>query len=133
MERKSLPATNAVRRLGSIDILIIIAVVTGAFAFFPVAGAGGRSEVSVRCDSRVIARYPLDRCCVFRVQGVEGPVDIRIDGEGVAVVHAACRNQICVHTGHVSRPCQRIICAPNHLVIEVESKNADDAPDAVAR
>jgi hypothetical protein len=38
-----------------------------------------------------------------------------------------------VHTGHIRRPCQQIICAPNHVVIEIQSTHAADSIDAVAR
>jgi len=128
-----MPASNAVRLLGIIDILIAVAIAASAVAFFPVMRTNCSAAVLVRCDNKVVARYPCDRGAVFRVQGAEGPLDITIDREGAAVVHAACRNRICVHTGHIRYPCQKIICAPNHVVIEIESANAGNAPDAVAR
>jgi hypothetical protein len=124
---------RSVRRFGVIDILIVTAIAAAAVAFIPVMRDAGPAVVCVRRDDRVIARYPLDRCAEFRVQGAEGPVDIKIDGEGVAVTRAACRNGICVRTGRVTRPGQRIICAPNHVVIEIRKAHADEGVDAVAR
>jgi hypothetical protein len=38
-----------------------------------------------------------------------------------------------VHTGHVSRSGQKVICAPNHVVIEIQKACADEGPDAVTR
>jgi hypothetical protein len=128
-----MPVSNAVRLLGIIDILIVIVIAAFAVAFIPVMRTNCPAAVLVRCDNKVIARYPCDRCAEFRVQGAEGPLDIIIDKDGAAVVHAACRNLICVHTGHIRYTCQKIICAPNHVVIEIESTNAGNSPDAVAR
>ena len=126
-------ASSKVSLFGIIDILIIIAIAGSAVAFIPVMRTNRPAAVLVRCDNSVVARYPCDRGATFRVQGAEGPLDIAIDKEGAAVVHATCRNQICVHTGHIRDACQKIICAPNHVVIEIESANAGNAPDAVTR
>jgi hypothetical protein len=100
-----------VRRLGVIDAAIIIAIAASAVAFIPVMNDAGPAVVCVRCDDRVVT----------------------IDSAGVAVLRATCRNRICMHTGHIRRPGQQILCAPNHVVIEIMSAHANDAPDAVAR
>jgi hypothetical protein len=38
-----------------------------------------------------------------------------------------------VHTGHIRRSYQQIICAPNHVIVEILATHATDTPDAVVR
>jgi hypothetical protein len=38
-----------------------------------------------------------------------------------------------VHTGRIHCSSQQIICAPNHVIIEIQSTHAADSIDAVAR
>ncbi len=133
MNQTPRPAPVKVRRFGIIDTLIIIAAAASAIAFIPVMQVNGPATVVVRCDNNVVARYPLDRVVAFRIQGAEGPLDIRIDTNGTSVVKATCRNQVCVHTGRIHCSSQQIICAPNHVIIEIQSTHAADSIDAVAR
>lgn len=133
MNQAHQPVFKKIRSFGIIDTVLILAIGACATAFIPVMHNTGPATVIVRCDNRVIARYPAGRPAAFRIRGAEGPLDIRIDTGGVAVVNATCRNQVCVHTGHIRRPGQQIICAPNHVVIEIVSTHAADSIDAVAR
>ena len=127
------PVFKKIRCFGIIDILLIIVITTSAIAFIPVMQNTGPATVIVRRDNSVIARYPAGRKASFRIRGAEGPLDIRIDTNGATVVKASCRNQVCVQTGRIRRPCQQIICAPNHVVIEIVSTHAADSIDAVTR
>lgn len=89
------------------------------------------SIVVVRKDTEVLARYPVERDIIFTVEGKEGPLSIAIAQKGVSVIHATCKNQVCVKSGVVRQPFQQIICAPNHVVIEISSSPAADTIDAV--
>lgn len=46
----------------------------------------------------------------------------------IAVVHANCPDQICVHTGRVSRAGQSIACLPNHVIIKIGTKDSPGGP-----
>jgi hypothetical protein len=55
---------------------------------------------------------------------VAGPLGInrvQVVNGGVRVVAAPCANQICVQTGHVSRPGQWIACLPNRVFVSIET------------
>jgi hypothetical protein len=91
------------------------------------------STVVIRRDAAVIARYPLGEDRRFIVEGAEGPLDIQISKQGVAVLHSTCRNQVCVHTGRVGQAFRPVICAPNHVIIEITAPSTRDTIDARTR
>jgi hypothetical protein len=95
--------------------------------------ASAPATVIVRRDNTVLAQYPIDRNVTFTVQGSEGPLTVCIADKGVAVMHATCKNQVCVRTGTIRRPFQQIICAPNHCIIEITSSHVADTIDAIVK
>lgn len=121
------------KRFGPFDALIILVLAAAAVAFIPAMRASAPATVVVRKDNLLLARYPIDRDVTFTVIGREGPLSISIAQKGVAVTHATCKNQVCVETGRIRRPFQQIICAPNHVIVEIVSSQATDTIDAIAR
>jgi hypothetical protein len=95
--------------------------------------ASAPSMVIVRKDDTVLARYPLDREVTFNIEGREGRLSINITRQGVEVDHAVCKNQVCVRTGRIKRPFQQIICAPNHVIVEITSSHSSDTIDAIVQ
>jgi hypothetical protein len=120
-----------IRRFGPLDGVIILALAIAAVAFIPAMRASAPSTVVVRRDAEIVARYPIDRDISFTIEGKDGPLFIKIAQKGVAVTHATCKNQVCVRTGVVRRPFQQIICAPNHVIVEITSSQAADTIDAI--
>jgi hypothetical protein len=120
-----------IKRIGPVDIVIILLLAAAAVAFIPAMRASAPSTIVVREDSRIVASYPLDHNVSFTVRGREGPLSISIAQKSVSVVHATCKNQVCVRSGRISRPFQQIICAPNHVIIEITSSTAADTIDAI--
>jgi hypothetical protein len=120
-----------IRRFGLVDAVLIVVLAVTAVAFIPAMRASAPSMVVVRRDNALVARYPVDRDVSFTIEGREGPLSISIEKKGVAVVHATCKNQVCVRTGRIHRPYQQIICAPNHVIIEITSSSAADTIDAI--
>ena len=55
-----------------------------------------------------------------------------LTGEGVWVESADCPTQDCVHTGHISRGGQSIVCLPARVIIQLEGgTQVDTGVDAV--
>ena len=46
--------------------------------------------------------------------------DVNWDPPGYIVDQSCCRNKICVATAPVALAGERIICAPNHFLLEIE-------------
>lgn len=120
-----------IRRIGPLDVVLILALAVASVAFIPAMHASAPSIVVVRKDADILARYPVERDINFTIEGKEGPLSITIAQKGVAVTHATCKNQVCVRNGVVRRPFQQIICAPNHIIIEITTSPAADTIDAV--
>ena len=56
---------------------------------------------------------------------------VSTDGESVWVSDSDCSTQDCVHTGHIRRSGQSIVCLPAQVVIHLEGAASTDAPDVI--
>lgn len=56
-----------------------------------------------------------------------GFVTIAVEGGAARVVDTSCRHRICASSGPVSSAGQRLICAPNRFLLEVEGRSAVDS------
>lgn len=77
------------------------------------------------------------------LSAVTDSYQIRIDGESgayniieirsgeIGIVEASCPDKICIHTGFIDTNLLPITCLPNHLVIQVETEEANEM-DAIA-
>lgn len=57
---------------------------------------------------------------------------VRIEGGEVWVSHSTCPNQLCVHSGSISRSGQAIVCLPNQVLIRIASSEEQEV-DIVAQ
>ena len=56
---------------------------------------------------------------------------VAADGDSVWVSDSDCPTQDCVHTGHIRRAGQSIVCLPAQVVIHLEGAASADAPDVI--
>ena len=56
---------------------------------------------------------------------------IAADGDSVWVAESDCPTQDCVHTGHIRRAGQSIVCLPAQVVIHLEGAASTGAPDVI--
>ena len=88
-------------------------------AVFSVDGAESE-PVSLEADfSRTVSAngYVLEVCC---------------SGGEIWIESSDCPTQDCVHTGHISRSGQSIVCLPAHVIITLEgAADNSDSPDIV--
>lgn len=125
-------AIEGLKRFGWADIIVILFVVTVTALTIPTIGRHTPETVSVYHNNRKIATYPLAQDRTFSVQGTIGKITIAIKNRNVAVEKAECPHRICEKTGPVSLPHAQIVCAPNHIVIVINSATPDTI-DAVTR
>ncbi len=86
------------------------------------AGRGATaSQVQIWQDTVLQGTYPLNAA-----QSVTLPLDssyghnkLVIENGAVRMLEASCPDQVCVHTGAISKPGQTIVCLPNRVVIEI--------------
>lgn len=55
----------------------------------------------------------------------EGENRIKVEKGGISIVYATCPDQVCVKAGVIRNGVLPIVCAPNHLVIEMETKEEE--------
>ena len=56
---------------------------------------------------------------------------IAADGDSVWIAGSDCPTQDCVHTGHIRRAGQSIVCLPAQVVIHLEGAASAGAPDVI--
>jgi hypothetical protein len=113
-------------------VLILVLLACGA-AVIPLLHDLGSSTLLIYRDNRVVAEYPLDHDRDVKLEGVNGPMVIAIRARSVTVQSSSCSRQICMHAGGISRPFQQLICAPNHVLLEIKSGRGEERIDAVAQ
>jgi hypothetical protein len=111
------------RTIAPLDIIIILCLVSGAGAFWPFLASHAPATVVVFRDNTAIARYPLASDKVFTVRGKDGPMTLSVKNNGVRVVESRCPRGICIRTGVIRRQGQQIVCAPNHILIELQTSS----------
>lgn len=115
------------------DILLIVILLGVAIAFIPYFYTNQPAKIVVYRDNAVSAEYSLNQDREFVVAGHDGDMVVKIDDNHVAILSSTCKEQICVKSGKISRPYQQLICAPNHVLIEIHSSKADRDVDAITR
>ena len=61
------------------------------------------------------------RSHTLELKGAMGTTRVRVDAEGVRVAEAGCRHQTCKCQGIIRHPGELIACAPNRLLLRIES------------
>ena len=112
------------------DLLVASLIVVAAFScFLLLLPRGDAAEAVVTVDGREVARIALGEG-VHKTIDVEGRCFIEIAGDRARFLSSDCPDQVCVHTGFVSKPGQSAVCLPNRVTLYIEGR---EAPDAVSR
>lgn len=99
--------------------------------------AGSDQKVRVISGGEVVGIYPLENDIEVEVSR-DGHLNIvSIKDKKVHMEYSDCRNQVCVHTGEITRPGETIVCLPNYVIVEIigsrEGGEDDDAVDVIAK
>ncbi len=122
-----------IRTFTVFDLILILAVLCGAVFSIPIIQTNLPSTVVIYKDNTLFAEYPLNKDRRFTVDGYEGPLIINIQDNSVTIKTSTCRKQICVRSGTISKSFQQIVCAPNHVLVEIHSKKAEEKIDAITQ
>jgi hypothetical protein len=58
----------------------------------------------------------------IEVQGPLGKTVVKVGRGEAQVISSPCPDQICIHSGRITKRGQGIICAPNHVSVQVLGK-----------
>ena len=125
-------SNSSVKTFSILDALVILALLGAALIAIPALTTQKPAIVVTLYNNAVIARYPLNENRTYRITGTLGPMDIAISNGTARVGYSTCPQQVCVHTGSISKTGQQIVCAPNHIIIEIHAAGKDTI-DAVTQ
>lgn len=77
--------------------------------------------ISVYQNGHKIDTLCLDRTVLKPYITAKGPIMVRIEDGRAGVFESSCPQKICCFSHPISLAGERIICAPNHFLLEVES------------
>lgn len=124
---------NKIRTVTFWDALIIILLLGASFGAIPVLNTYKPATVVIYRDNRPIAEYPLSENRKLTVEGHEGKMVVTIKNGKASIESSSCAKQVCVKSGEIALPFQQLICAPNHILVEIKAGKAGEGLDAVAR
>lgn len=114
-------------------LLAALVLVSGASAFFLFSGQDG-TVAKVYQNGELIHSVDLSRVEEPYVITVNGKAEntVSVENGRICVSHATCPDQVCVHQGWISNGVVPIVCLPNRLIIEIQSRG-DAEVDAVSQ
>ncbi len=125
-------------RPGPWDALVVLAVVILGIATAVLMWGGGQDSgtltVVITADGTEELRIPLigSGPVIHTVLSGGYTLEVALSDGGVWVESSDCPTQDCVHTGHISRSGQSIVCLPARVIVTLEGAAGEtDGPDIV--
>ena len=101
-------------------IVVILCVAGLAFLLHEVIGAEGAGSVTVKVNGKIEGVYSLAEDIEIKING--GSNILVIKNHEADMEDANCPDKLCVNQKPVSKNHESIICLPNKVVVEVDSK-----------
>ncbi len=83
-------------------------------------------KASVYIEGRKVESFSLRRDYSKSFTSARGRVRVLVEDGKARVDDSTCPQKICLHTAPISLEGERIICVPNHFLLEVEAQNSVD-------
>ncbi len=111
------------------DVLIIIAIVATALLIlvhYFEKDAVAKTAVITQ-NNVVLKRIRLDRLTETYTLDYSGqyPGILEAENGRIRFSFAECPDQVCVHTGWITRPGQIAVCLPAGIIVKIEGENTD--------
>lgn len=118
-------------RAGDFLIMAVILITAVLMALLLSEKDSISKEAIISQNNTVLDRVRLDRIegrYVISYTG-EYPGTIEAEKGRIRFLHAECPDQVCVHTGWISRPGQIAVCLPAGVIIRIEGHDTDNDID----
>ena len=109
---------------------VILAAAAAVFFFQVKNRTSGTVYAIVEQDSKELMRLPLSEPGEYRISDGDSYNVIEITEGGVRMKEADCPDQICVHSGWLSREGQSAACIPAGIAVKITGGQGDGV-DAV--
>lgn len=99
------------------DIVIVLLVIVAlVFSIIFILNKETGEYVEIYYKGQLLERHSLNQNIIVTINK-KGYNQIIIEENKVYMKSSSCKNQICVHSPSISKVGQRIICAPNGIVV----------------
>jgi hypothetical protein len=82
--------------------------------------------VSISKDGRVVERFSLKKNFSGSFKTKRGKVEVMVKEGRAWIARSSCRHKICLYSSPVSLAGERIICAPNQFLLEIQGARSID-------
>ena len=111
-------------------VVALLAVAVALWFYLPKTQTGEMTVV-ISVGGAETQRVKLSRFAGTTVAHNGYTLVVSADGDSVWVAESDCPTQDCVHTGHIRRTGQSIVCLPAQVVIHLEGAASAGAPDVI--
>lgn len=124
-----------------LDIVLIISLILFSFIFIIkdrfFASNSNNKYIAISVDGKDYKNLEFkEKTYIYPLKTKFGFNKIEVAKDYVRVLEADCPNKLDVQQGKIYRANQSIVCIPNRMIIQIKSKdnqNADDEVDAVIK
>ena len=109
-------------------VVLILFVAGGAWLLHEVLKDAGSGVAVIRVNGEIEGTYPLSEDREISING--GTNILRIRNGKAKMIEADCPDQLCVNQRAVSADNESIICLPNKVIVEIQSRQESEC-DAV--
>lgn len=113
-----------------IALFVLVLALTAYLPFFASA-SGDHLVVAISESGKQVIRYDLSHTQKVTLPLADGRCVLVIEDGATRMERSDCPDQICVHTGCISRAGQSIVCLPNQVSVRIES-SPDAEVDAIS-
>lgn len=109
-------------------LIIIFIVITAVLIFISFYEENTTSTTAVITQSNVvIGKVKLDNLSEHYTLNYSGdyPGTVEAVSGKIRFSHAECPDQVCVHTGWITRPGEIAVCLPAGVIIKIEGNDSD--------
>lgn len=106
-----------------IILIIVIGLIACAGLLYMNWNKTTGDKVIVRVDGEIYKELPLNKDDTIEIEGVNGTNLLVIKDGQADVVEASCPDSLCVNQHEIKNNGETIVCLPNKVVVEIQSKD----------
>lgn len=108
------------------DIFLVIGIIFVIIILFIVNNIKNNKKseaIEIYINNKLYKSIPIDEDEDLKIEGEFGYNYIKIHDNGVEITEASCPDKVCVESGFISKPSERIVCMPNKVVIKIKASD----------
>lgn len=120
------------------DIVIIVVLIISSFIpHFIYSSVESKNNknlyATIKVDGEIhnTINLPTTSEEKFIIQTENGTNTILVNNNEINIVHADCKDELCVKQGSISKIGKTLICLPNKLIIEIKGDEYDSSDDLI--